>query len=136
MRSREVHAVFTPEDTLCVGGHFTFHISEVIRGLLAQEEHPELTNDEIPKHVFDILSDYLTRVLDQRPAFRYVVDAAELNAVMLELMEYVDRKPVGVGSARQTEERAAHLKRRARFLARVRKEKWVDRLKTVVGGLA
>jgi hypothetical protein len=134
MRSREVHAVFTPEDTLCVGGHFTFHISEVIRGLLAQEEHPELTNDEIPKHAFDILSDYLTRVLDERPAFRYAVHAAELNAVMLELMEYVDRKPAG--GPRQTEERAAHLKRRARFLARVRKEEWMDRLRRVVGGLA
>src|SRR5438876_332348 len=120
MRSREVHAVFTPEDTLCVGGHFTFDISEVIRGLLAQEEHPELTNDEIPKHVFDILSDYLTRVLDERPAYRYAVDPAEINAVRLELLEYTERKPAPLGP-RATEERASHLKRRARFVARMRK---------------
>jgi hypothetical protein len=136
MRSREVHAVFTPEDTLCVGGHFTFHISEVIRGLHTQEENPELTNDEIPKHVFDMLSDYLTRVLDERPGYRYAVDTAELNAVMLELIEYVERKTLGPGGARQTEERAAHLKRKSKFLARVRKEGWLERLRVVVGGLA
>jgi hypothetical protein len=134
MRPREVHAVFTLEDTLCVGGHFTLNISEVIRGLLAQEEHPELTNDEIPKHVFDILSDYLSRVLDERPACRYTVDAAELNAVRIELAEYAERKPVMLGQ-RATEERAAHFKRRAKFIARAKKEDWVDRLRVLAGGL-
>jgi hypothetical protein len=134
MRSREVHAVFTPEDTLCIGGHFIFNISEVIRGLVAQEEHPELTNDETPKHIFDILSDYLSRVLDERSAYHYTVDPSELNAIRVELVEYAERKPVTLGP-RPTEERAAHFKRRARFIARMKKEDWVERLRKLVGDL-
>ncbi|KAI9766160.1 MAG: hypothetical protein M1840_006727 [Geoglossum simile] len=117
------HAVWSPQDTLAVGGHFCLRMSEIIRGLLRDEEHPELTNDEVPEDIFGIISDYLNRVLNNQLA----VDEAELNIIWLELQQYTKRKSVPAGPQR-TEKRKAHLDRRKSFLAKVKSENWLKLL--------
>jgi hypothetical protein len=117
------HAVWSPEDTLAVGGHFCLRMSGILRGLLRDEEHPELTNDEVPEGIFEILSDYLTRVLDNQ----LEVDDVELNTLWLELRKYTERKSIPAGP-QSTEKRKAHLKKRKDFLAQVKSENWLDLL--------
>ena len=117
------HAVWSPQDTLAIGGHFCLRMSELLRGLLSDEEHPELTNDEVPEDIFETLSDYLTRVLNDQLA----VDDIELNILRLELLEYTKRKSIPVGP-QSTEKRKAHLRRRKEFLLKIRSEGWLTRL--------
>ncbi|KAI9782241.1 MAG: hypothetical protein M1839_005355 [Geoglossum umbratile] len=117
------HAVWSPQDTLAVGGHFCLRMSEILRGLLRDEEHPELTNDEAPEGIFEILSDYLTRVLNKQ----LEVDDVELNTLWLELREYTKRKSIPAG-LESTEKRKAHLKRRKDFLMQIKSENWLDQL--------
>ncbi|KAI9766681.1 MAG: hypothetical protein M1840_006325 [Geoglossum simile] len=117
------HAVWSPQDTLVVGGHFCLRMSEIIRGLLRDEEHPELTNDEAPEDIFEMLSDYLTRVLNNQ----LKVDDVELNILWLELREYTKRKSIPAGP-QSTEKRKAHLKRRKVFLMQIQSENWLDLL--------
>jgi len=118
------HAVWSPQDTLVIGGHFCLRMSEIIRGLLRDEEHPELTNDEVPEDIFRILSEYLDRVLNNQ----LVVDDTELNIIWLELQQYTRRKSIPTGP-RCTEKRKAHLERRKNFLAKVRSENWLNLLR-------
>ncbi|KAI9762471.1 MAG: hypothetical protein M1840_001231 [Geoglossum simile] len=117
------HAVWSPEDTLAAGGHFCLGMSEILRELLRDEEHSELTNDEVPEGIFEILSNYLTRV----PNNKLEVDDVELNALWLELREYTKRKSIPAG-LESTEKRKAHLKRRKDFLMQIKSENWLDLL--------
>src|SRR4051794_17901688 len=75
------HAVCSPQDTLAIGGYFCLRMWEIIRGLLRDEEHPELTNYEVPEDIFRILSNFLDCVLNNQLA----VDDIELNIIWLEL---------------------------------------------------
>jgi hypothetical protein len=122
------HAVWSPQDTLVVGGHFCLKVSEIIRGLLRDEEHPELTNDEAPEDIFEMLSDYLNRVLNNQ----LVVDDMELNIILLELREYTQRKSIPPGP-QSTEKRKAHLRKRKDFLVKIKSEDWLGWLQRRLG---
>ncbi|KAI9763385.1 MAG: hypothetical protein M1840_000577 [Geoglossum simile] len=122
------HAVWSPQDTLVVGGHFCLRMSEIIRGLLKDEEHPELTNDEAPEDIFEMLSDYLNRVLNNQ----LMVDDMELYIIWLELREYAQKKSIPAGP-QPTEMRKAHLRRRKDFLIKIKSEDWLGLLQRRLG---
>ncbi|KAI9766954.1 MAG: hypothetical protein M1839_004662 [Geoglossum umbratile] len=104
------------------GDGWSIRVSEVIRGLRG-EEHPESTNDEIPEDVFEMLSGYITHVLNSQLA----VDDMELKILWLELREYTKRKSI-LADPQSTEERKAHLKRRKGFLTKIESGDWLNLL--------
>ena len=55
------HAVFTPEDCLAVGGQFYMagNLGHSIEGLKLQEDHPNISNEDL----YDSVYNTLTRVL-------------------------------------------------------------------------
>lgn len=56
------HAVFTPEDSLVVGGHFytSAHLPLTLEGLRLQEQYPEISNEDLSDGHYEAL----TRIFD------------------------------------------------------------------------
>jgi hypothetical protein len=52
------HAVFTPDDSLAVGGQFytTGHLGRSIEGLRLQEDYPDVSNEELSDSVYGTLA--------------------------------------------------------------------------------
>jgi hypothetical protein len=52
------HAVFTPEDCLTVGGqiYLTGNLGRSLEGLKTQEDHPEISNEDLYDSVYNTLA--------------------------------------------------------------------------------
>ena len=113
------HAVYTPEDSLCVGGFFLnpANITLSMGVVHHLQLHPEHTNDEPVLQILKVYERYYRGLTIRSDRSRFQHEDIEMFAWKLE--EFLN------GSAR-SETEDEWLEAREAFTTQARKEKWVD----------
>ena len=81
------HAVYTPDDCVCAGGHFLLAstMDQTLATLGLLDCYPDLTNEDVPENMFDMLGKFIRQVI----AGTRSLTALQVDSFRLALLDYI-----------------------------------------------
>ena len=116
------HAVYTPDDCVCAGGHFLLAstMDQTLATLGLLDCYPDLTNEDVPENMFDMLGKFIRQVI----AGTRRLTALQVDSFRLALLDYITVGPEKTFLDSHNE----HLRRRAKFVRACQRGNWVQLL--------
>ncbi|OJD25067.1 hypothetical protein ACJ73_03559 [Blastomyces percursus] len=124
-----IHAVWTSEDCMCVGGHFLYPpvMDRSIRMLKTLELKPYLTNDNFPVDIFKVVFGFTARLCHSHP---YHLSPQQLARYLCALEDYANTSYESYQDQDHLDR--GHMERKKIFLDLLKEEGMLERLSELV----